>query len=557
MRIFRARWIGFLSISKPGNFILFLRRVNVLQKVLLWFDDVVIIDGWNDVISLVPSGSIFISNSGLHDVQIIYSNEASVSSYGISFFWSCSSTTNPIDYQLIPTISMFSRDDLLMNDLTTVQKSFESWQRAPSTQPQVTGLALSIATAGVFVSFSITLPDSLAEPSMRYDPYSASRKPGFLSVASGTTTVFFTEPQTILVNTVLYTYPGEATTVGTISASISNAYSAVLASNAGITYIQTLFSTSADAKYGMSATLNGQYCGSSLSISDSDSSRVTKQLQWHSPAVYELVQAHTFTSSCSTGASVFPDNSNGVVKNYPTGCNAFNGMFDVIVGNDKSVNVAPHKPYGYISVISGSLSATFYSTSFHLNSQQTIFHKQTGTFIGTLASGVISTMPRQGTLLQPSPITLILGEFICGEGYGNGYKVNNTVMISNPGIGAAGPSILLTVTAVTSSGAIRAVALKSPTIRSSGAYLACRVTFSGIYKLFIANNRNDFVAPFSVFVYPNLPCSSTSILTFLDSHSRMSAMDFTSFSVNLRDAFGNSVQGYSNPLGAFLLYCNA
>jgi hypothetical protein len=556
LSIVRARWIGFLSITSPGTFTLYLSRFNSLQKVLMWLDDVLIIDGWNDAVSFVPSGSFFISNSGLHDVQIIYSNEASVSPYGISFFWSCSRATNPFDFRLISTESMYTRDDLAVNNLTIVQKSFLSWQQSANHQPQVTGLALSIATAGVFVSFSITLPDTLAESSMEYDPYSASRRPGVLSVASGTTTVFFTEPQTLSASTVLYAYPGESTTVGTISAGIIGQYSAILVSNSGSTFIQTLFSTNADAKYGMNAKLNGQPCGSSLSVSDSDISRVTKQLQWQSPAVYELVPAQVFTSSCSTSASVFPDNSNGVVKNYPTGCNAFNGIFDVFVGNDKTVDVVPHKTYGYLSVISGSLSATFYSTSHHLNSQQTLFHKQTGTFIGTISNLLVqSPSVRQGTLLQPSPITLTLGEFITGESFSSGYKINNTVLISNPGIGAAGPSILLTVTSVTDSGAIRAVAVKSPTIRSGGAYLTCRVTSSGVYKLIITNNRNDFVAPFSVFVYPNLPCSTTSIMSFPNAHSRTAAVDFTSFSVNLRDTFGNLVQGFSNPLGVYLFYC--
>ena len=204
-----------------------------------------------------------------------------------------------------------------------------------------------------------------------------------------------------------------------------------------------------------------------------------------------------------------------------------------------------------MSVTAGSLSATFYSTSWHMNSQQTLFHKQTGIFIGTLASGLVhSTSVRLGTLLQPSPVTLVLAEFLSGEGFGNGYKVNNTVMISNINLGAAGPSLLLTVTSVTASGAIRAVAVKSPTYRNSGAYFVCRVTFSGIYKLTIANNRNDFVAPFSVFVYPSSPCASTSMMTFHDLKSRLVAEDKTSFSVHLRDTFGNLVHGFSNPIGA-------
>lgn len=546
-----------MSISSPGSLTLYLRRVNVLQKVLLWLDDVVIIDGWNDLTSTMPSGSVIISNSGLHDVQIIYSNEISVTSYGISFFWSSSSLTNPIDFQLIPSASMYTRDDLPVTNLLSVQKVFHSWQQSANPQPQVTGVALSIATAGVLVSFSIAFPDTLAESySMRYDPYSSNtgssgRKSGFLSIASGTTSVYFTEPQTISASVVLYSHPGEAI-IGTISSGITNAYVAVLTSSAQNTFIQTLFSTTADVKYVMSAKLNGKACGSSLTSIDSDSSRVTKQLQWHSPAVYELVAAHVFTSSCSSNAAVFPDNSNGAISMYPTGCNAFNGVFDIFVGNDKSVDAAPHKPYGYMSVTAGSLSATFYSTSWHMNSQQTLFHKQTGIFIGTLASGLVhSTSVRLGTLLQPSPVTLVLAEFLSGEGFGNGYKVNNTVMISNINLGAAGPSLLLTVTSVTASGAIRAVAVKSPTYRNSGAYFVCRVTFSGIYKLTIANNRNDFVAPFSVFVYPSSPCASTSMMTFHDLKSRLVAEDKTSFSVHLRDTFGNLVHGFSNPIGAY------
>jgi hypothetical protein len=550
-----------LSISSPGSFTLYLRRVNALQKVLLWLDDVVIIDGWNDLISTMPSGSVFISNSGLHDVQIIYSNEISVTSYGISFFWSSSSLTNPIDFQLIPSASMYTRDDLTVTNLLSVQKLFQSWQQSANPQPQVTGIALSVATAGVFVSFSIAFPDTLAESySMRYDPYSsntnsAGRKPGFLSIASGTTSVFFTEPQTISSNVVLYSHPGEAI-IGTISAGITNAYVAVLTSSAQNNFIQTLFSTNADVKYVMSAKLNGTACGSSLNSADSESSRVSKQLQWHSPAVYELVPAHAFSSNCGSNQGVFPDNSNGAVSMYPTGCNAFNGMFDIFVGNDKSVHAAPHKPYGYLSVIAGSLSATFYSTSWHMNSLQTLFHKHTGIFIGTLASDLVhhSTSVRLGTLLQPSPVTLVLAEFYSGEGFGNGYKVNNTVMISSINIGAAGPSLLLTVTSVTASGAIRAVAVKSSTFRSNGAYFVCRITFSGIYKLTISNNRNDFVAPFSVFVYPSSPCASTSMITFHDLKSRLVAEDTTSFSVHLRDTFGNLVHGFSNPLGAFAAF---
>lgn len=555
----RARWVGFLSISSPGIFTLFVRRVNVLQKVLLWLNDVVIIDGWNDASSTMPSGSILISNAGLHDIQLIYSNQDSISSYGISLYWSCASLTFPIDFQLISSVNMFTRDDLAVPNLTPVQKAFQSWQQSANPQPQVTGNAISIATAGVFVTFSIALPDTLAEAySMRYDPYSsntnsAGRKPGVLSVASGSTTVFFTEPQTLSINDALYSFPGEAL-VGTISASITNSYTAILNANAANTYIQTLFSTNAEPKYFMSAKFNGQACSSSLSISDSDSNRVPKQLQWHSPAVYELVQAYAFTSSCSTPtvSHVFPDNLNSAVPNYPTGCNAFNALFDVFIGNDRNVEVYPHKPQGYLSVIAGSLTATFYSTSWHLNSQQTLFHKQTGAFIGTLAgsTGLLnSNIARQGSLLQPSPITLILAEFISGEGFGNGYKVNNTVIISKNDIGNAGPSLLLTVTSVTTSGAIRAVAVKSPTYRSAGAYFACRVTYSGIYNLVISNNRNDFVAPFSVFVFPNFPCSSTSVMTFLNVNSQVAPTDSTSFSVNLRDAFGNLVYGSSSPLG--------
>lgn len=538
-----------MSIPSSGNYTLYVRRVNVLQKVLVWMDDVVIIDGWNDATSLMPSGHIFMANSGLHDVQIIYSNQVSITLYGISLFWSCSSISYPIDFQLIPSESMYSRDDLSVTDLTLVQSSFQSWQYSANPQPKVKGLALSIATAGVYVRFSISFPDSLAQSDLRYNPYFGGRS-GVLSVASGTTLVFFSEPQSMLASTVLYTYPGESISIGTISATITNAYSAVLVSNSAKTYIQTLYSTNAEAKYVMSAKLNGEPCGSSLSVLDSDFSRVTKQVQWQTPAVYELTPAHLFSSSCSTSASVFPDNSNGAVANYPTGCSAFNGMFDVIIGNDKSVNVAPHKPYGYISVISGSLSATFYSTSYHLNSQQTLFHKQTGTFIGTLSAGLVYSLSvRQGTLLQPSPITLTMGEFISGEGFGNGYKVNSTVLISNTGIGAAGPSLLVTITSVTASGAIRTLSVKTPTIRSGGAYFACRVTVSGIYNLIIGNNRNDFVDPFSVFVYPNSPCSSTSIMTFLNVNPRIAPVDFASFSVNLRDAFGNLINGFGNPLG--------
>ena len=155
-----------MSISNPGVFSFYLRRFNVLQKMLMWVDDVVIIDGWNDISSSMPSGSISFSNSGLHDIQIIYSNEGTVTSYGISVYWSCSSVTNPIDFQLIPTSSMYTRDDLPITPLmtTTIEKSFDSWQRFENPQPQATGFALSIATAGVFATFSIAFPDTLAEP---------------------------------------------------------------------------------------------------------------------------------------------------------------------------------------------------------------------------------------------------------------------------------------------------------------------------------------------------------------------------------------------------------
>lgn len=456
---------------------------------------------------------------------------------------------------------MFTRDDLAVSNLTFIQKAFQSWHQAAYSQPQVTGIALSIATAGIFASFSISLPDNTAESySMLFNPYSSDlklnyggRKPGVLSIASGTTTVFFTEPQTFLASDALYSFPGEAL-VGTISANVTNSYFAVLSSNSASTYIQSPFSTNADTKYFISAYLKGQACSSSLASSDSDSSRLPKQLQWQSPAVYELVSAHPFTSSCSTGSHVFPDNSNGAVPNYPTGCNAFNGMFDVFIGMDKSVDAHPHKPYGYISVTAGSLVATFYSTSWHLNSQQTLFDKKTGAFIGTLTSGLInSNVTRQGILLRPSPITLVLAQFVSGEGVGNGYKVNNTVMISKSNIGDAGPSLLLIVTSVTASGAIRAVAVKSPTYRSAGAYFACRVTFSGVYNLIISNNQNDFIEPFSVVVYPNFPCSSTSIMTFLNSITQVAEADSTSFSVKLRDEFGNLLQASSSPLGKFVL----
>jgi hypothetical protein len=532
-----------------------MRRVSNLQKVLMWFDDILLINGWNNGNSSLPSGSTFISTSGLHDIQIIYSNEESISSYGISLFWSCASPSHPIDFQLIPSFSMYTRDDLSMPGLTSVANSFQYWQQSANPQPKVSGHALSIATAGTFVSFKIAFPDTLAESySMRYDPYStlassAGRLPGVLSVAMGTTAVYFTEPQTISGNTALYTFPGEAS-IGTISSGVSNSYSADLVAVAAKTYIQTPFSSNADVKYVLSAKLNGQACSSSLDLSDSDSNRVTKLLQWHSPAVYELVAPYTFSSSCSTGAFVFPDNSNGAIINYPTGCNAFNGMFDVRVQNDKSVDVVPHKPYGYISVVSGSLSATFYSTSWHLNSHQTLFHKQSGSFIGTLSSGLPNSAGvRQGTLLHPSPITLVFSEFISGEGVGNGYKVNNTVLITKSSIGAAGPSLLVTVTSVTANGAIRTVSVKSPTYRIGGTYFACRVTVSGHYKLIIANNKADFVAPFSVYVYPNFPCASTSILAFPAVSAQITAIDLTSFSVHLRDSFGNLVLKHSCPLG--------
>ncbi len=543
-----------MSISNPGLFSFYIRRFNVLQKVLMWLDDVVIIDGWNEVTSSMPSGSMFFSNSGLHDIQIIYSNDLSTTSYGVSLLWSCSSLTYPIDFQLIPTGSMYTRDDLSVTVLTTVQKSFESWQRVENPQPQAKGFALSIATAGVFVSFSIAFPDTLAESfSMRFDPYSsdtssAGRLPGVLSVASGTTSVFFTEPQTIASSVVLYTYPGEAT-IGTVSASITNSYSAVLTSNAASTYIQTLFSSNSFAKYPMSAKLNGQACSSSLTGSDSDSNRV--------PNLYELVAAQPFTSSCSGSSQthqVFPDNiGNPAVSNYPIGCNAFNGLFDVYIASDKSVSAVPHKPYGYLSVISGSLSATFYATSTHLNSQQTLFHKQSGTFIGTLSTGLVNSLVnvRQALLLQPSPVTLVLAEFTSGEGVGDGYKVNSTVLIPKANIGASGPSLMLTVTSVTASGAIKSVAVKVPTYRSGGAYFACRVTYSGTYLLTITKNRNDFFTPFSVSVFPNLPCASTSIMTFPNLNFQLTAVDATLFSVPLRDAFGNLVGAFSNPLGLY------
>ena len=542
-----------MSISNPGVFSFYLRRFNVLQKMLMWVDDVVIIDGWNDISSSMPSGSISFSNSGLHDIQIIYSNEVTVTSYGISLYWSCSSITNPIDFQLIPTSSMYTRDDLPITPLmTTIQKSFDSWQRL-NPQPQATGFALSIATAGVFATFSIAFPDTLAEPfSMRYDPYSTNsvvgRFLGVLSVASGTASVFFSEPQTIGSGAVLYTLPGE-TPIGTISASISNSYVAVLTSNAANTYIQTFFS-STPLFFSASAKLNDQFCSpsrsSSLASSDSDSSRVIGS--------YEAVQALSFTSTCSASAQqVFPDNvGSPALNNYPVGCNAFNALFDVVVSNDKSVSVVPHKPYGYFSVTAGSLSATFYSTSTHLYSQQTLFHKQTGTFIGTLSAGLVqSALVRTGTLLQPSPVTLVLAEFISGEGVGNGYKVNSTVLIGKASIGSSGPSLMLTVTSVTSSGAIKAVAVKTPTYRSGGAYFACRVTYSGTYLLTVTKNRNDMFAPFSVFVFPNLPCSSTSIITFpnLNSQLTVTDSDVTLFSVPLRDAFGNLLGAFSNPLG--------
>jgi len=105
---------------------------------------------------------------------------------------------------------MYTRDDLPVTNLLSVQKAFHSWQQSANPQPQVTGIALSIATAGVFVSFSIAFPDTLAESySMRYDPYSSNthsgRKSGSLSVASGTTSVFFTEPQNISASVVLVT----------------------------------------------------------------------------------------------------------------------------------------------------------------------------------------------------------------------------------------------------------------------------------------------------------------------------------------------------------------
>ena len=152
---FSVLWTGYVQPPTSGTYTFSVTLGGTDEQVRLWVDDRFIIDTWSPLVtaSVSLSGTVQLHSNTLFDIKLQY-RDSSVNNAAVTLAWQGPS----VGSSTIPSTRMFTRLQPLRGSPFTVTSSPAATCASTST---ARGPGLSLATAGVAASFTITAYDHL------------------------------------------------------------------------------------------------------------------------------------------------------------------------------------------------------------------------------------------------------------------------------------------------------------------------------------------------------------------------------------------------------------
>ncbi len=152
---FSVLWTGYVQPPTSGTYTFSVTLGGTDEQVRLWVDDRFIIDAWSPLVatSVSLSGTVQLHSNTLFDIKLQY-RDSSVDNAAIALAWQGPSVASSI----VPSTRLFNNLEPLRGSPFAVA----SWPAATcASTSTATGPGLSLATAGVPASFTITAYDHL------------------------------------------------------------------------------------------------------------------------------------------------------------------------------------------------------------------------------------------------------------------------------------------------------------------------------------------------------------------------------------------------------------
>jgi hypothetical protein len=136
---FSARWQGLVSAPNTETYTFYTEIAGADERVRLWLDNVLVVDEWSSLRSLLPSATLGMMASTLYEIELEYQNPTE--SYGFRLLWTGTGTQGR---SLVPSSNLYTALHIASSPFALAVQPGSGCAAASIAR----GPGLSIATAG-------------------------------------------------------------------------------------------------------------------------------------------------------------------------------------------------------------------------------------------------------------------------------------------------------------------------------------------------------------------------------------------------------------------------
>ena len=136
---FSARWQGLVSAPNTATYTFYTEIAGADERVRLWLDNVLVVDEWSSLRSLLPSATLGMMASTLYEIELEYQNPTE--SYGFRLLWTGTGTQGR---SLVPSSNLYTALHIASSPFALAVQPGSGCAAASIAR----GPGLSIATAG-------------------------------------------------------------------------------------------------------------------------------------------------------------------------------------------------------------------------------------------------------------------------------------------------------------------------------------------------------------------------------------------------------------------------